>query len=85
MILDQKHNDIPLFLAIKQGFEKGANHIHVIINPKVRNKARQQLVEDYSSAIFQIKNNNEISVDSKKFAAKMKYNENLKELLCPLL
>ena len=41
-----------LFLAIEQGSGKNSKNTYVVINPKIRNRARQWLVEDYLAVVF---------------------------------
>ena len=77
--------DMKLFLAIEQGSGKKSKNTYVVINPKIRNRARQQLVEDYPAVVFQSNIDNETSVDVEKFKTKKKYNDDIKEFLALIL
>ena len=85
IILNIQYKDNNLFLAIEQGSGKYNRHTNVVLNPKVKNKARQWLVEEYPALIFKIENRNEMSVNITEFRNKAKYNNDLKEFLTPRL
>ena len=85
VILSQKYKEINLFLAIEQGSSKSSCHTHVVLNPRVTNRAREWLVKEYPALIFELDNNNKISVDSEQYEQQKKYNTNLKEFLAPRL
>ena len=41
LLRKQTTNNIPLFLAVEQGSGKSEYKVNVVLNPKVKNKARQ--------------------------------------------
>ena len=85
VILSAKHNDIELFLAIEQGSGATSRHTHVVLNPQVKNKAREWLVNEHPALLFEIENNNETSVDKEQHKKQVKYSQNLNEFLAPKL
>jgi len=73
------YKDYRMFLAIEQGVGKVARYAHVILNPKVKNKAKEWLVREYLALVFELGNKNETSVDKEKFEQYAQYHQHLKE------
>jgi len=84
-ILRIMYKDYRMFLVIEQGVGKAARHTHVILNPKVKNKAKEWLVREYSALVFELGNKKETLVDKEKFEQYAQYNQHLKEFLGPRL
>ena len=57
----------------------------MVLNPRATSKAKQWIAEDYESVIFQYENNNETSVIAEEYRTNLKYNEDLKNFLQPIL
>ena len=56
-----------------------------MINPRMKNKARLWLVNEYLLALFEYNTENEMSIRVEDINSNIKYNEKLKEFLCPRL
>ena len=63
LILNQKEHRQKLFLAVEQTLGPNENCVQVIINPKLKNKARKWIVEVYPHVIFNKPNENKTSID----------------------
>ena len=59
--------------------------MHVVLNPKMKNKAREWIVEVYPTKAFRNENDNKTSVNPDDFKNNTRYNESLKEFLSPIL
>ena len=59
--------------------------VHVVLNPRAINRAKQWIAEDYQSVVFQYENNNEMSVNVEEYQTNIKYNEELRNFLQPIL
>ena len=53
----------------------------MVLNPRVINKAKQWIVEEYRSVIFKYPNENKTSVNKEEFSRNTKHNEDLKNFL----
>ena len=84
-ILNAKHNDQPLFIAVEPGSGMHENDAHAVLNPRMKYKAREWLVDVYPTISFTFENDNKTSVNAEEFRNTYKYNESLKEFLSPIL
>jgi len=84
-IMEQVDQEQKLFLAVEQSYSKYGHSVKVILNPKMKNKARKWIVEVYPQVIFQQPKEISTSVDVAQFQASVKYNEELKAFLKPIL
>ena len=80
-ILNQKEQGQKLFMAAEQYSTKYRNNAKVILNPKIKNKARKWIADACPQAIFKQPNENKTSVDAEQCQASIKYDEDLKEFL----
>jgi len=85
LLLDLKEGDERLFLAVEQGAGIAKNNIQVILNPQMKDKAKQWLVKEYPSIIFKYQSENKTSVNAEDVGKKSKYSEDLKAFLSPVL
>ena len=85
LLIKQEKNGDKLFITMEQGSGVASSNIQVILNPKLKYKARKWLVEVYPEVIFNYQSSNEISVNSQEFQTSMRYNEELKRFLTPVL
>jgi len=85
ILLEADYNDQPLFMTVEQGSGKHKNDIHVVLNPKIKNKVREWIVEAYPTIAFRNENDNKTSVNPNDFKNNTRYNESLKEFLSPIL
>ena len=85
VILTQKYKEDNLFLAIEQGSGTSSRHTHIVLNPRLKNKARDWLIMEYPLLLFEIDNTNQTSVNTEKYEQKKQYNENFKEFIAPRL
>jgi len=84
-LLKQEHNETKLFLAIENGSGKEQNNALVVINPAKKYQARKWIVEEYPAIIYKDERNNETSINTEEFQSNIKYNEDLKDFLTPIL
>lgn len=81
-VKDQQDN---LFMAAERGAGKNSSDVNVILNPKVKEKAREWLINDHATIAIDYQCENSTSVNEQKVEAKEKYDKNLKEFLRPML
>ena len=69
--------------------EKGSggfsDHVNIVLNPRVKFKAKKWLIEVYPTIIFRNQKENRTSVNGEEVMNSTKYNEDLKEFLKPIL
>ena len=84
-ILDAKYNDQLLFLAAEPGSGGYGNNLQVVLNPSMKCKAREWLVEVCPTILFTFANDNKTSVNAEEFRNACECDESLKEFLSPIL
>jgi len=85
VIMKANHNGSRLFLAAEQGSGQYKNSVTVVINPRMINKAKEWIANQYPKLEFREEQIRETSVDPELFKVDTQYNEQLKEFLCPTL
>ena len=81
VILKASHGDEKLFLALEQGSGKFKEHTNVVLNPKLKNRARQWLLTEYPLLTLLDCAPAKTSVVAESSQNKEKYDEDLKEFL----
>ena len=84
-ILDAKHNDQPLFLAVEPGLGGYENNSQAALNPRMKCKAREWLVVVHPTISFTFANDNKSSMNAEEFRNACECDESLKEFLSPIL
>jgi len=85
VLMKANYNNNRLFLAAEQGSGQYANSVTVVINPRMINKAKEWIANEYPKLQFQDEQVRETSVDPELFKVDTQYNEQLKEFLRPAL
>ena len=85
VILKASHGDEKLFLVLEQGSGKFKEHTNVVLNPKLKNRARQWLLTEYPLLTLPDCAPAKTSVVAESSQNKEKYDEDLKEFLSPSL
>ena len=85
VIMKANYNGSRLFLAAEQGSGKYENSVTVIINPRMINKAKEWIANEYLKLDFKEEQIRETSVDPELFKVDTQYNEQLHEFLRPTL
>lgn len=84
-LVEVKHNENPLFLAIEKGAGKHEKDVNVVINPQTRVQSRLWLHEEYTKLILKETKLLHTSVVIKETVVNQQYKERLKEFLRPTL
>ena len=85
LLLKEKVNDSLLFIVAEQGVAQHTEDVHIVMNPRIKNKVRLWLVNEYLLALFEHDTENETSVRVEDINSNIKYNKKLKEFLYPRL
>ena len=85
IILNIKHGQHNLFMAIEQGVGKQEKDINVVLNPRVKEQARRWLMTEYPLLTFGKGSGGMTSVISAPSPDKEKYDKDLMEFLAPKL
>ena len=83
VLMMEKNDNNPLFLAVEQGAGKFKQDVNVVINPKTKMQSRKWLVEEYPQLIPQNAKEKKSSVIVKQFNQDEQYSNSLKEFLSP--
>ena len=85
VLLDVEYNGQKLFIAVEQGSGKNSEDVHVVLNPRVKNKAREWIVNQYPLILIGEEVEGKSSIDPDVFSRSAKYNDSLKEFLTPII
>ena len=85
LLLDLNDKGEKLILAVEQGSGVAKNNIQVILNPQIKEKAKQWLVNEYSSVLFKYQSENKTTVNAEDVSKRSQYSEDLKAFLSPVL